>query len=364
MKKSLCALLIIGALYTIGRDLFRSYSQPSAVGPILCTERLGLAGEFSGPLPGGLEENFLWLARFLETDSDRRSVLNGEKPQHPNTLTPNFKLWATYRETKQSVIKHQLLQLGHDGLFRLLSCFAAFSSIVFALIIAMILGKRSEVQTVRPKPGFGMTMTVAASWVCLNALCSVLIGRLLVGEAGRFALILTAQFSSYIILAGLLYRFWCWKGWKPWLTLDWGLVTKGYVCLLIGMPVLELAIERITGVAPNIQLSLLPYFRGLSISQGVVLALIAVLLGPLLEELLFRGFLLQSATAKLGTFGGIVVSSAIFALVHGNLWALPGPFFFGIVTATLAVRTNSLSSGYALHVLWNATTLCWLFCAL
>lgn len=59
----------------------------------------------------------------------------------------------------------------------------------------------------------------------------------------------------------------------------------------------------------------------------------AVLLGPIFEELLFRGFAQPLMVRALGLFGGLFVNAVLFALPHGpntngagNIyWCSPSP---------------------------------------
>ena len=52
-------------------------------------------------------------------------------------------------------------------------------------------------------------------------------------------------------------------------------------------------------------------------SQPLQVAFFAVLLIPLLEEVIFRGFLLEVVSSRLGAAAGVVLSSFAFAILHG-----------------------------------------------
>ncbi|MGI5273640.1 CPBP family intramembrane glutamic endopeptidase [Nonomuraea sp. CA-218870] len=73
------------------------------------------------------------------------------------------------------------------------------------------------------------------------------------------------------------------------------------------------------------------------------------------EEYMFRGWLLQAFGAHLrNPWWGIVISSVLFASLHGYSWAgLLDVFSFGVAMAFLAVRTGGLEAAIALHVLNN-----------
>jgi len=54
-----------------------------------------------------------------------------------------------------------------------------------------------------------------------------------------------------------------------------------------------------------------------------------VLVGPFIEELVFRGVVL-SALGQLWAYGSILISSAIFATYHFSLWMLVPTFVLGV----------------------------------
>jgi uncharacterized protein len=93
------------------------------------------------------------------------------------------------------------------------------------------------------------------------------------------------------------------------------------------------------------------------------LAVFAVLLAPVVEELVFRGLLLRALLRRMDVTGAVVVSSLAFALVHvigdpslGSLAVVPGLLGIGMVAAVLAVRSGSLSQPILLHVGFNLLT--------
>jgi len=86
--------------------------------------------------------------------------------------------------------------------------------------------------------------------------------------------------------------------------------------------------------------------------------LVIVLLVPFqaaTEEYLFRGWFLQAFGALLrNPVWSILISSALFASLHGYSWAgLVDVFAFGVVMGFLAVRTGGLEAPIALHVVNN-----------
>jgi membrane protease YdiL (CAAX protease family) len=88
--------------------------------------------------------------------------------------------------------------------------------------------------------------------------------------------------------------------------------------------------------------------------RNAVMIVMVVLLGPIVEEIVFRGILLHRFAHKWGARKAIVVSSIIFGLLHADIL---GHAVFGIVLSLIYIRTASLWLPIAIHVLNNALAL-------
>lgn len=76
------------------------------------------------------------------------------------------------------------------------------------------------------------------------------------------------------------------------------------------------------------------------------------LLGPLCEELLFRG-LVAGRLARYGQAPGAFVSALLFALYHANLEQFFYAFLLGLLLAYVYYRTGLLRVSVALHMVLN-----------
>ncbi|BFI95703.1 MAG: hypothetical protein RSP_12130 [Rhodanobacter sp.] len=86
----------------------------------------------------------------------------------------------------------------------------------------------------------------------------------------------------------------------------------------------------------------------------IALTLVVVSIGPVVEELLFRGVLLSALLRRLRSPGAMLASAALFALVHLPdlhwLWyALPNLALLGVVLAWLRLRSGSLWPSVIAH---------------
>ncbi len=87
-------------------------------------------------------------------------------------------------------------------------------------------------------------------------------------------------------------------------------------------------------------------------SLTIILILFAVAV-PIVEELLFRGLLLDTLSETYGTWTSIIISSVIFAVLHIYPLSILNAFWGGMIYGYLRIRTNSLWPGIILHALWN-----------
>ncbi|MDL2205646.1 CPBP family intramembrane metalloprotease [Eubacteriales bacterium OttesenSCG-928-N13] len=72
------------------------------------------------------------------------------------------------------------------------------------------------------------------------------------------------------------------------------------------------------------------------------------------EELLFRGAIL-GAWERRGTKRAWVLSSVLFALIHGSLLGLPGQLLMGFAIGYLVINSDSILTGMIYHFVHNVT---------
>lgn len=86
-------------------------------------------------------------------------------------------------------------------------------------------------------------------------------------------------------------------------------------------------------------------------THSVPMYLYACLLGPVAEEILFRGLVLRSLQPY-GKKFAIVISSLLFGLFHGNLMQAPFAFVVGLVMGYVAMEYH-IGWAVALHLINN-----------
>ncbi len=91
--------------------------------------------------------------------------------------------------------------------------------------------------------------------------------------------------------------------------------------------------------------------------DGVSALLALVLVAPITEELLFRGWLLPDLKEQYGTRRALVWSSLLFGLVHIEPAAVLYATLGGLVLGAVALRTKSTLASIAMHAGVNALPL-------
>jgi len=101
--------------------------------------------------------------------------------------------------------------------------------------------------------------------------------------------------------------------------------------------------------------------QGVAIAEAVVergdptVVLVAfVVVAPIAEELFFRGVAYNAWIRERGPRFALYGSAALFALIHGSVFALAPIFALGIALALLYRRTGSLPAAMAMHAGFNA----------
>jgi len=81
--------------------------------------------------------------------------------------------------------------------------------------------------------------------------------------------------------------------------------------------------------------------------------LLALLIGPIMEELVFRGYLQSALARKLPQWGAIIITSLIFMAGHGPMILWPMYFVFSAAWGLVYMYTKSLKVSIIFHILNN-----------
>ncbi len=78
----------------------------------------------------------------------------------------------------------------------------------------------------------------------------------------------------------------------------------------------------------------------------------AVVFGPIMEEILFRGLLFHKLR-RYGDMPAILLTAILFAMLHMNFVQLPGPLLFGVAVGIIMSKTNSIWPCIGVHIFNN-----------
>jgi membrane protease YdiL (CAAX protease family) len=170
------------------------------------------------------------------------------------------------------------------------------------------------------------------------------------------------QLAFYALALGCLGALFRLRYNRPlWSSLGWRPVpfTVAISCLVAGV-FLALILSLIGSVlhTPEIPLPFqqIPLDRTTIISFGVLV----VTLGPLCEELVFRGFLMPLLIRSLGVAGGIIASGLVFGCAHGFEYQWSWRHILLITTAGsifgwVRQKTGSTAAAAFMHSTFNLT---------
>ena len=139
--------------------------------------------------------------------------------------------------------------------------------------------------------------------------------------------------------------------------------TQGGVAFLRVLPVV-----MATGLAwgtvihalglPETQQGIVDIFEETSSAIAIAgLALVAVVLVPIAEELVFRAGLFRVLAAKYGRWPGILISSAVFAAIHMSWLGFAPLFGLGIVFCLAYERSRNIAVPMIAHGLFNLNSI-------
>ncbi len=176
--------------------------------------------------------------------------------------------------------------------------------------------------------------------------------------AQKPALVLLGQFLSYIAVAIYMVllvegkyhvRFW------PAIRWNW----QGNASLkLLGLGVLTVSLDLLGRYLPMPKSTPFDEFFAHP-SDAYLIAAFAVTLGPLMEELFFRGFLYPVLARRTGVVWAVLLTALPFGLIHYlqyRSWAAVLVItLVGVVLTGVRAVTKSVAASFLVHVGYNGT---------
>ena len=217
----------------------------------------------------------------------------------------------------------------------------------------------------------GADLAIAVVLVVLGF--GVLVGAL-AGAASVFDLDGRADVAASALGAVATLLFEVWLGAVVWLVarrrrlpgdpfgLDWpaswrwaaGAVLGAYAVLFLYTWLL-LALEQVAGLDLGRVRdgNALPDVPHNAVAVWALLGLSVVVVAPLAEELLFRGFLFRALSGLIGFPAGLLLSALAFSVVHLDMGVVVPFFLIGIIFAWTYHASGSLWTSVAAHATFN-----------
>jgi len=153
------------------------------------------------------------------------------------------------------------------------------------------------------------------------------------------------------------FPFWRTIGWKPLRPRDMTPLGAA-VAFLFGGGALAIAISILAAkvVRTNVKMPIQELLRD---RQSVLLLMtLAILLAPVVEETIFRGFLYPVLARSFGRPAGVLATGALFGLMHagqlGNAWGFVALLILvGVVLTYARARTGTVLASFLLHLGYN-----------
>lgn len=198
------------------------------------------------------------------------------------------------------------------------------------------------------KPGdvFGTTMSTAKSVV-------VLLSQAVLDSLAILYLYLMLQ-------ARTDQPFWPTIGWREMFP-SAGRIRDSALQFLAGGAVLAFAVSFAGGFLNSKET--LPIEQLLQARVSILLfGVLGVLVAPLVEETIFRGFLYPVIARRLGIAAGVAITGALFGLMHAaQLWGGWGQIalliLVGVVLTWVRARTGTVAASYFVHLGYNGLQL-------
>lgn len=89
-------------------------------------------------------------------------------------------------------------------------------------------------------------------------------------------------------------------------------------------------------------------------AQKVILAIAAVIMAPIGEEICFRGFIYNILRQRAGVWAAAIATGVLFGAVHASLVQFLPLVFFGIVQCIIYEKSKTLLVPMAVHAVFNS----------
>lgn len=177
---------------------------------------------------------------------------------------------------------------------------------------------------------------------------------------------IAATLPAHLLTFGLVWAVVSGAGRRPfWRAIGWGKLDARSAALWA-------AVAAIVWVLVRVVIAAIVHFTGAgktsldvlietSPQARIVIAMLAVLTAPIVEELVYRGVLYPALRGALGVRRAILIVAGLFAAVHFQQYAenpglIVGVTLLSVILTIVRERTNSLAPCFVIHIVFNLIT--------
>jgi len=217
--------------------------------------------------------------------------------------------------------------------------------IVFAVVATFVIG----LLVVGAFVAFGVKITALEQAGRDQALVSI-VAQVIIDFAllGYLALQIRLKFRE---------PFWQTIGWRK---LDSGIIPRSfaYAGLVFAGVVISFLVDAASNLHPpkgNLPIDAIYQDR----LSAFLFLLMAVLLAPLVEETIFRGYIYPAIAKSWGVVVSVLITGALFGLLHGfqlggALWQIALLVIVGIIFTWIRATARTVMASYCMHVGYNS----------
>jgi membrane protease YdiL (CAAX protease family) len=336
---------------------FEHKGDPDSTPDIIqVAERLAVVGRYSPDLSPGVSSQFLEMAEELEEDPQAKKVIRGEVPDDATKLSGVYGLMAD-EQNGSEYSKKKLTVLAQEGLLRFTMTASLLGLLMLFAGLSFLAPKLEEREPdVLTKLGPLGVLGVFFGWDVVGFVGLGTVVGSMTGFVDSFVLIMVSQILLYMLLVFVLSQAKLRPEARPFRKFSPSWIGKGYFSALAIVLVVNFVTTALSGDSPKSENPVLSLFADAATWKIAMLGVLVVFVGPFFEEIIFRGWLFGGLRKTWGDTPALLVSSALFALIHGDAPGLLPLFCLGMVFGWVYRRSGSLWASITVHGFWNATT--------
>lgn len=172
-------------------------------------------------------------------------------------------------------------------------------------------------------------------------------------------LLVLSTLPAHLLTLGLVWAVVTAFGKRPfWSTLGWSWSKRVGLWKSIGITILVLLVGFLLTAVIKGEPTEIEQIVASSFAARILIALLATLTAPLVEEFIYRGLLYSALKRATGTVWGVIIVSALFAGVHvyqykKNLGVIAAITIFSLSLTLMRAYSGRLLPCYVMHLVFN-----------